>query len=110
MVRQDRGEQWSRPVALHPEATLSDAPVVAAGGDMLYIAWHARTPGRDGRTLYLRYSTDGGRTLSDIVEFPVAGAGSASFPVAVADTTGRAFLAWQQDGRAWLTRVGPPAR
>ncbi len=106
----DRGAQWSRPRALHAEATLSDAPVVAAGGGMLYIAWHARTPGNDGRTLYLRHSADGGRTLSDIIEVPVAGSGSASFPVAVADSTGRLYLAWQQAGRAWLTRLEPPAR
>ncbi|MCC5869213.1 MAG: exo-alpha-sialidase [Gammaproteobacteria bacterium] len=106
----DRGKQWTPPRALHPEATLSDAPVVAAGGDTLYVAWHARTPDGDARAVYLRYSRDGGRTLSDLIEVPVAGSGSASFPVAVADSHGRLYLAWQQAGRAWLTRVEPHAQ
>ncbi len=95
----DGGETFSAPRALHPEASLSDAPVVATGGGVTWVVWHARTD--EGRRLFLRTSTDGGDTLGDLVEVPGPGTGQAGFPVAAATDDGRLLLGWQQDGRAW---------
>ncbi|MEZ5459434.1 MAG: sialidase family protein [Steroidobacteraceae bacterium] len=90
----DGGKTFSAPVLVHPEAAVSDAPVLALAGNVLHLFWHAKV-GDGGRRVFTRSSTDGGRTFGAVAQLP-APAGSAQLPVVAARSDGTVQVAWQQ--------------
>ncbi len=90
----DGGKTYSAPVRVHPEASVSDAPVLALAGDTLHLFWHAKT-GSSGRRIYTRASNNGGESFGPIKELPTP-AGSAQLPVVAPRPDGTVQVAWQQ--------------
>ena len=101
----DGGRSFEEAVRLHPEATVSDAPTLAAAGKNVYAFWHAKADG--DRRVYGRTSTDGGATLGAIAPVTTL-AGTSSNPAAAALPDGRAVVAWQQ-GEQIMARIVAPA-
>ena len=105
----DTGRSFGAPQALHPDASLSDAPSVAAGGGRVYVAWHARVDA--GRKIFVSASDDHGDTWSVPIEVPGAPAGGgASHPLVAVKADGSLLVAWLQGGRAWISQVSPAIR
>lgn len=91
----DAGKTWSKPRALHPGATLSDAPALAFAGKRLYAVWQARIGTGDLR-LFASRSEDGGRSFSEPVELSTA-PGAMRLPAVAAHADGSLQVVWQQD-------------
>jgi len=105
----DGGYSFSAPQALHPEASLSDAPSVTVAGGSAYVTWHARADG--ARKIYVSVSHDHGERWSAPIEVPgPPGGGGASHPLLAAQADGSVLVAWVQDGRAWISRTRPATR
>lgn len=102
---EDGGESFSAPLAMHPEASLSDAPALALAAGRVYAAWHARVDGP--RAVFLSVSSDGGRHWSAPQRISAPDGGAAGFPVVAGEADGSALVAWLQDGRAWIARAAP---
>jgi len=90
----DGGKTYPVPLRVHPEASVSDAPVLALAGDTLHLFWHAKT-GSSGRRIYTRASNNGGESFGPIQELPTP-AGSAQLPVVAPRPDGTVQVAWQQ--------------
>lgn len=96
-VSDNDGKTFTKSVAIHPEAKVSDHPSVAVGPDgVVYVAWDAKVG--DGRRVYLRVSSDHGKTFGPIREFGDP-SGSATYPAVAVDKNGRVYLAYQQNDR-----------
>ncbi len=107
-VSHDGGRTHTAPLAMHPEASLADAPSIAVGGGMVYVAWHARVEG--ARRIYMRASSDRGRNWGPLQQVPAPEGGNANHPIVAADRNGAALVTWIQDGRAWIVRAKPAER
>ena len=81
--------------ALHPEALVSDAPASAAGGNTLWVAWHAKTENAE-RGIYLVTSTDAGNTLS--APERISGPEAAAYP-ALTLNANEGIISWEAGGR-----------
>lgn len=92
---QDGGKTWSSPQALHPAATLSDAPSMTFAGERLYVVWQARMES-GGYRLYGSFSDDGGRRFSAPIALPIPD-GVARLPTIGAHADGSIQIAWQHD-------------
>jgi len=68
------------------------------------VAWDALVG--QVRRVYLRNSTDHGKTFGPVVELD-APAGTASYPAIAATNDGKTFVAWQQNNRVMIKEVTP---
>jgi hypothetical protein len=89
----DGGKSWSTPMIVHPDATVSDAPVVAVAGNRLHLFWHAKAGGL--RRIFTRSSADGGASFGPVAEVP-APEGAAQLPSVAVHQDGSVQIAWQQ--------------
>ena len=89
----DGGRTFSAPLQVHPEASVSDAPVLALAGSTLHLFWHAKTSA--ARRVFTRSSSDAGRSFGPVTELP-APAGAAQLPVVAGRADGTVQVAWQQ--------------
>lgn len=103
----DGGKTYSAPVLAHPDAKVSDAPVLTLAGNTLHLFWHAKV-GDGARRLYTRASTDAGASFSAPVELPMAD-GAAQLPAVVGRADGSVQLVWQHGSeiRAMRWRATP---
>ncbi len=101
-VSANGGASFAAEFAIHPDATVSDAPaLVLAGGAQPIIAWHAKTTAV--RRVFWRSLARGGGSMGAINEL-AAPQGSAQAPALAARPDGRVQLAWQQ-GEQILTTI-----
>jgi hypothetical protein len=91
----DGGTSWSKPMLLHPGASISDAPVLALAGNTLHVFWHAKV-GNGPRRIFTRASQDLGRSFGQVSELPVQAGVAAQLPVIAPHRDGSVQLAWQQ--------------
>jgi hypothetical protein len=104
-VSEDGGKTFSRPMALHAEASTPDRPQLAVGSDgSVRLAWDAIV-GKE-RRVYLRTSTDHGKSFGAVVELD-APSGAAGYPAIAAGKNGMAYIAWQQNNRVMLKALSP---
>jgi hypothetical protein len=104
-VSEDGGKSFSTPIALHAEASTPDRPQIAISGDgSVTVAWDAVAG--QVRRVYLRASTDYGRTFGPVVELD-APAGMAGYPALAAARDGKIFVAWQQNSRVMIKATTP---
>jgi thiol-disulfide isomerase/thioredoxin len=102
----DGGKSFGEAVKLHPEATVSDAPALAASGDHAFAFWHAKV-GTGERRVYGRILSGGGTRLGPV--FGVgAGQGASSLPAAASSEDGGALVVWQQGEQVVSARLPPP--
>jgi hypothetical protein len=104
-VSEDGGKSFSKPIALHAEAATPDRPQIAVAGDSaVTVAWDAMVG--QTRRIYLRVSTDHGKTFGPVVELD-APAGTATYPAIAAAKNGKMFIAWQQNNRVMFRAITP---
>ncbi len=104
-VSEDGGKSFSTPIALHPEASTPDRPQIAVSSDgSVTVAWDAVAG--QVRRVYLRVSTDHGKTFGPVVELD-APPGAANYPALAATGDGKVFVAWQQNNRVMIKEVTP---
>jgi hypothetical protein len=98
----DGGRSFDAGVPLHPDADVSDAPVLAVDGDHVVVAWHAKTGG--ARRVFVSSSVDGGARFAAPVAVSPEGE-AAGYP-AIALTGSGALVAWQQGTAVVAARLG----
>jgi len=88
----DLGETWSEPFLITPETDFGEVNVVTYGKNVVHLVWNGRAS-RTGR--YHRWSDDGGRTWSDVIEVVppasisfIGSGGLTGFPALATDATG----------------------
>lgn len=88
----DRGATWSEPFRVTREPDFGEINVATFGQNTVHLVWNGRA-GRNGR--YHRWSEDGGKTWSDIVEVlppapqsPIGDGGLTGFPALAMDASG----------------------
>jgi hypothetical protein len=106
-ISTDGGRSFDGGQPLHPQAEVSDAPVITLAPDgRLVVAWHAKAGGE--RRVFVAESLDHGRSYSTPVAVSEAGA-SAAYP-AIATGPGGTMIAWQQGAAVYATRWPAPSR
>jgi hypothetical protein len=104
-MSKDGGRSFAPGVAVHPEATVSDAPaMVLVRGDPL-LAWHGKTQG--GRRVFWRRATRDGQ-LGPVHEL-AAPAGTAQYAALATRADGRVQIVWQQAEQIMTTALDPRA-
>jgi BNR repeat-like domain len=104
-VSEDGGKSFSTPIALHAEASTPDRPQIAVSGEGgVTVVWDAVAG--QVRRVYLRNSTDHGKTFGPVVELD-APAGAANYPAVASTRDGKTFVAWQQNNRVMIKEVTP---
>lgn len=98
----DGGKTFATPYAAHPGAQVSDAPALAAVGQRVLVAWHAKTEGP--RRVFYRTLDADGSALGAPVEL-ATGEGSTQTPALAARADGRAQIAWQQGDLIYTTAL-----
>jgi hypothetical protein len=58
----DHGHSWEEALHLSQGFELAEHPAIASSGQTVLVAWHGREPGAQGFEVFLRRSTDGGRS------------------------------------------------
>lgn len=101
----DAGATYSTAQAVHPEATVSDAPAVAIGGATVLVAWHAKVG--DSRRVFTRRYDLSGAPVGGPAVLPEAGEGAQN-PVIAVRADGDFQIAWQQSNRI-MTSILPAA-
>jgi hypothetical protein len=95
-VSEDKGKTFGKPIALHPDAKLSDHPQIAVASDgSVRVVWDAKVG--ETKRVYFRASNDRGKTFGPVTELPMA-AGAADYPV-IASSRNKTFVVWQLNGR-----------
>ena len=95
-VSNDKGQSFGKPLRLHDAAKVSDhANVIANNDGFVRVVWDARVG--EVKRVYMRTSTDFGKTFSDVQEVEMP-AGASEYPV-VAAAKGKTYMAWQLNGR-----------
>ncbi len=89
----DAGVSFGEAIPIHPDAGVSNHPVLVATDDALVAVWHAKVDA--GRRVYLRRSTDSGVTFGPVAELE-APEGTSAFPDAAAMPDGALLVVWQQ--------------
>ena len=104
-VSEDGGKTFSKPITLHEGASTPDRPQISVAADgAVTVAWDAIVG--QVRRVYLRTSTDHGKTFGAVVELDAA-PGTANYPAIAAGKNGKTFIAWQQNNRVMLKSVAP---
>lgn len=101
----DGGKSFGEETRLHPDATVSDAPALAATDRGVYAFWHAKAGGE--RRVFMRMSTDHGASFGPVTELP-APAGAGSWPAAAPAPDGGAVVVWQQGEQVLADKVYTP--
>jgi thiol-disulfide isomerase/thioredoxin len=101
-VSRDQGATFGAARALHAEATVSDAPALAASAHGVFVAWHAKV-GAGTRTVYWRHIDAQSLAMGPVTQVDeTAGAGApvgaAQSPALAARPDGRVQLVWQRGG------------
>lgn len=96
----DGGATFRHHGLVHPDASVSDAPSIAAQPDLALLAWHAKTDGP--RRVYYRLLTLDGSPIGTVRELD-AEPGAAQSPVVAARPDGRFQIVWQQADRIMTT-------
>lgn len=94
----DGGRSFTKSVAAHPDALVSDAPSVAVNGTYVLLAWHGKTDG-PRRVFYRMYDLKG-EAVGGITELE-AEPGNAQNPVVTVRADGKFQIAWQQTDRIY---------
>ncbi|MDX1516508.1 MAG: hypothetical protein R3288_06695, partial [Woeseiaceae bacterium] len=100
----DAAESFEPAMVVHPDAIVSDFPVLVSHGDRLSAIWHAKTDGP--RRLFMRTSTDHGESFGAVREIDTP-PGASAYPSAAALPKGDLVVVWQQDEQILATRVKP---
>ncbi|HKQ80332.1 MAG TPA: sialidase family protein [Blastocatellia bacterium] len=104
-ISEDGGKSFSTPIALHAEASTPDRPQIAVSGDGgVTVAWDAVVG--QVRRVYLRNSTDHGKTFGPVVEL-YGPPGAANYPAIASTSDAKTFVAWQQNNRILFKEVTP---
>ena len=92
---------------LHPEAVVSDAPVLVATGDGIAALWHGKVATGDKRAVFMRRSADRGATWGAVETLSTKGteAGNAT---AAGRGDGSIVGAWIEGDRVVTTIIPPP--
>jgi len=92
----DGGDSFSRSVALHADALVSDSPAIAVNDSHVLVAWHAKAGG-PRQIFYRMYDLDGDAAggLAAIE----SGEANASSPVVATRADGAFQVVWEQDDR-----------
>lgn len=109
----DGGVNFARPLALHPEAAVSDAPALAVSGRRVYAAWHAKAGGGERRIFWRTIADSDGR-FGALHELASAGAapsgatpsGAAQSPALAARPDGQVQIVWQQGEEIFTDTLG----
>jgi hypothetical protein len=104
-LSRDGGRSYGQPMAVHPDASVSDAPAIAMNDRVVLVAWHGKTDG-PRRVFYRMYDLDG-IALGPVQALP-SGAEAAQNPVVATRSDGQFQLAWQQADQIF-TAVLPSA-
>jgi len=102
----DGGATFTRAVAVHPEAVVSDAPTLTLARGQPVIAWHAKAG--DVRRVYWRTVASGG-AMGPVREID-APAGVSQSPAIAARRDGLVQVVWQQGDRILTTALDPAAK
>ena len=100
-----RDMRFLPPQKIHPEAAISDSPVMASIGDTLLAAWHAKVDGP--RRIFYRFSLDGGESFLP-VQMLATGESSVGYPALATTPDGRFVLAWQENEVIQVMHLGVP--
>ncbi|MFM8517631.1 MAG: sialidase family protein [Nevskiaceae bacterium] len=104
----DDGRTWSTPVPTHPDAVVSDAPVVTVAGKTVHLFWHAKLA--DGvRRVFTRASYDLGASYGPIQEITGPPGTALQLPVIAGRSDGSVQVAWQQGTEVHAMRWSGPA-
>ncbi len=105
----DGGRTFDGATQVHPQAAYSDAPQLAVSSDgVVWVVWLAKTGGP--RRLFMAWSMDEGRTLSEPHELETP-EGSSAYPALAADPAGSVYVAWQQQPeQVFVRRLPAPVR
>ena len=104
----DGGRNWSTPLATHPDAVVSDAPVVAVAGKTVHLFWHAKLA--DGvRRVFTRASQDLGASYGPIHELTGPPGMALQLPVIAGRSDGSVQVAWQQGTEVHAMRWSEPS-
>ncbi|MGA1578939.1 MAG: hypothetical protein ACO39S_12255 [Steroidobacteraceae bacterium] len=95
------GQPFTDARPLHPEAAVSDAPVVVAREGAVWVAWHAKE-GEEARRVYLSHRRAGGEFSQPVAISPAEV--TASYP-ALALAGEDLVIAWQQGEAIVATRL-----
>jgi hypothetical protein len=99
----DQAKTFEAPIALHPEAAVSDSPTIAVdAAGKVHVVWHAKVG--EQRRLFTRSSEDHGRSFGPVRELATP-PGQASSPVATTTRDGRVLVTWQQGEQVMLDVV-----
>jgi hypothetical protein len=63
----DRGATWGADLLLSPGFAAAEHPAVAASGSTVLVVWHGQRAGANGPDVYLRRSSDGGRSWGAVL-------------------------------------------
>jgi hypothetical protein len=96
----DGGATFRHHGLVHPEASVSDAPSLAAQPELALLAWHAKTDGP--RRVFYRLLALDGNPIGAVHELD-AGPGAMQSPVVAARPDGRFQIVWQQADRIMTT-------
>lgn len=95
-------DSWGPVTVINDNDREDRAPNMAAGGDgSLHVAWERRTneDGPDDVDIFYARSTDGGLTWDDEIKISSdAGNNRSGNPTIAADSTGVAYVVWQDNG------------
>jgi hypothetical protein len=104
----DGGRTWSTPVPTHPNAVVSDAPVIALAGKTVHLFWHAKLA--DGvRRVFARALHDLGASYGEIHEITGPAGTALQLPVIAGRSDGSVHVAWQQGTEVHAMRRSEPA-
>jgi thiol-disulfide isomerase/thioredoxin len=103
----DGGKTFGEAVKLHPEATVSDAPTLAASGDHVFAFWHAKL-GSGERRVYGRVLTAGATAPGPVFAVGAAN-GASTLPSATPLPDGGAVVVWQQGEQVVSARLPTPS-
>jgi len=101
----DAGKTFGASSAVHPGATVSDAPTVVLARGAPLLAWHAKTTGP--RRIFWRSATRDGE-FGPVHEL-AAPEGTAQHPALAARPDGRVQLVWQHGEQILTTVIDPRA-
>lgn len=98
----DGGAHFATAMAVHPGATVSDAPAMVIANGLPVIAWHGKTTG--GKRVFWRTAVRGGRSFGPVQELP-APPGAAQSAALATRPDGRVQIVWQQGEQIYTTAL-----
>ena len=103
----DGGKTFGAFASVHPEAAVSDAPILVATPDGVVALWQGKVASGDKRAVFLRRSADHGATWGAVEILSTAGS-EAGGATAAGRADGSIVSAWVERDRV-VTAIIPPA-